>query len=41
MKTKYRGGHELYDKLCGMFYGWEGSQGQAEHSVCSGGRFSA
>lgn len=41
MKTKYRGGRELYDKLRGIFYGLEGSQGQAEYSVCAGGRFSA
>ena len=33
MKTKYRGGHELYDELCGIFYGLEGSRGQAEYLV--------
>ena len=41
MNTKYRGGHELYDELCGIFYGLEGSRGQAEYLVCAGGRFSA
>lgn len=40
MKTKYRGGHELHDELCGIFYGLEGSERQAEYSVCAGGRFS-
>lgn len=41
MKTKYEEGRELYDKLSSIFYGLEGSQGQAEYSVCAGGRFSA